>query len=259
MLNLIWSLKNGFLGSGRETNKNYLLMKPYQKIPIQDCGEPLVAIPPEKFVLEFPPPYQKLGANYHGKSPYFLRLGVLNALIKAQNYLQQCQPGWQIKIFDAYRPVEVQQFMVDYTFNSILQAQALQRDTLTPEEGQRIWEQVYQMWAIPSDNPATPPPHSTGAAIDLTLVDAHGNPLDLGGEIDELSARSQPNYYAHSTNSLEQQYHQRRQLLDEVMRHAGFRRHPGEWWHFSLGDQMYAWQVYQENPANPAIAGYGKI
>jgi D-alanyl-D-alanine dipeptidase len=43
------------------------------------------------------------------------------------------------------------------------------------------------------------------------------------------------------------------------MNHAGFRRHPGEWWHFSLGDQMWAWLSTQENPDNPVIARYGRI
>jgi len=35
---------------------------------------------------------------------------------------------------------------------------------------------------------------------------------------------------------VEQQYHSHRQLLWDVMRYSGFQRHPGEWWHFSLGD-----------------------
>jgi len=46
-------------------------MKPYQKIPIRECGEPLVPIPADKFVIPSPHAYEKLGANYRGKSPYF--------------------------------------------------------------------------------------------------------------------------------------------------------------------------------------------
>lgn len=234
-------------------------MKPYQQILIQECGEPLVAIPLEKFAVESPHPYEKLGANYQGRSPYYLRQSVLDALINAQVYLQQYYEGWQIKIFDAYRPVEVQQFMVDYTFAWILQKQGLEKKNLSLQQQQKIWEQVYQIWAVPNDNPATPPPHSTGAAIDVTLVDAKGQTLDLGGEIDELSARSHPDYYASSTDEKGQIYHARRQLLNEVMTQAGFCRHYGEWWHFSLGDQMWAWLQNQENYDNFAIARYGRV
>ncbi|MEA5511610.1 M15 family metallopeptidase [Crocosphaera sp. UHCC 0190] len=228
-------------------------MKPYQTIPIQESGEPLVPIALEQFAVETPHPYQKLGANYGGKSPYYLRKTVLEALLQGQNYLQQQHPDWKIQIFDAYRPVMVQQFMVDYTFASLIQTQGLQREHLSPQQQEILWEQVYQIWAIPNENPATPPPHSTGAAVDITLVDETGHPLGMGGDIDELSARSQPNYYAHSTNPIEITYHQRRELLNQIMSKAGFCRHLGEWWHFSLGDQMWAWQT------QTAIARYGKV
>ena len=234
-------------------------MKSYQQIPILECNEPLVPIPLEQFAVELPHPYEKLGANYGERSPYYLRQGVLNALRKAQVQLQQHYPGWRLKIFDAYRPVEVQQFMVDYTFASAVQARGFNREELSREQRQDIWQQVYQLWAVPSDNPAAPPPHSTGAAIDITLVDAQGYTVDMGSEIDELSPRSHPNYYANSTEKEEQQYHGRRRLLNQVMHTVGFRRHPGEWWHFSLGDQMWAWQHNQENSANCFTAHYGRV
>lgn len=234
-------------------------MKPYLQMPIQECGEALVAIPLDKFAVESPHPYVRLGADYQGKSPYYLREGVVTALIEAQSHLQDACQGWRLKIFDAYRPIAVQQFMVDYTFASAVTAQGLDITQLTKEQTETIWQQVYQLWAIPSDNPLTPPPHSTGAAIDLTLVNANGETVDMGGELDELSVRSQPDYYYQHRQLEAQQYHYYRQLLLQVMTKAGFRRHPGEWWHFSLGDQMWAWLSRQEHPHQTFIARYGKI
>ncbi|EAZ91499.1 M15 family metallopeptidase [Crocosphaera chwakensis] len=227
-------------------------MKPYQSIPIRDCGEPLIAIPLVQFSVETPHPYQKLGASYGEKSPYYLRSKVIEALIQAQTYLQQQYSGWKIHIFDAYRPVAVQQFMVDYTFTSLLKEKGLTLDSLSETEKDSLWQQVYQIWAIPSDDLTTPPPHSTGGAVDITLIDNQGQLLDMGGLIDELSERSQPNYYANHTDNLGQTYHQKRELLNQIMTQAGFLRHPGEWWHFSLGDQMWAWQ------GQKAVAYYGR-
>jgi D-alanyl-D-alanine dipeptidase len=234
-------------------------MKPYQQIPIEDCGEPLVPIPLEKFAVELPHPYEKLGANYGGRSPYYLRQGIVEALLQAQYQLQQLRSGWRIKIFDAYRPLTIQQFMVDYSFAFLLKQREIMPENLTPEMGKECWQEVYKIWAIPSENPATPPPHSTGAAVDITLVDAEGNTLDMGGEIDELSPRSQPDFYAKSNEPQAAEYQARRQLLNEVMTSAEFRRHLGEWWHFSRGDQMWAWQEQQANPAGKFIARYGRI
>lgn len=240
-------------------------MKPYQTVSILECGEPLVALPADPFVLAQPHPYEALGAPYGSASPFFVREGVLMALHQAHTHLQQHRPGWRILIFDAYRSVAVQQFMVDYTFTTQLQGRDPQ--TLTPTERQEILAQVYQIWAIPSADPKTPPPHSTGAAVDVTLVDSAGRPVDMGSAIDELSPRSQPNYFARIAADPKATSEEReraagaaghRQLLAQVMTLAGFERHPGEWWHFCLGDQMWAWLRNQQSE-QPLTARYGRV
>ena len=234
-------------------------MKPYQQILILECGEPLVPIPLEKFAVESPHPYQKLGATYQERSPYHLRQNVIHCLLQAQVQLQQHYPNWRIQIFDAYRPVAVQQFMVDYTFAQVVGTAGLTQSKLTPAQCKGIWEQVYQIWAVPSLDPRTPPPHSTGGAVDITLVDNTGNPVNMGSAIDELSPASHPDYFNNSDKPVEQQYNFHRQLLWDVMRYAGFQRHPGEWWHFCLGDQMWAYLTNQADPTKSVMARYGSI
>jgi len=223
-------------------------MKPYQQVPIEECLEPLVKIPEKIFGRELPHPYEKLGAPYEGLSPYYLRAGVLEALLQAQKELQKTHPGWRLKIFDAFRPVSVQQFMVDYTFVQ-----------LSDQGIEDAWSKVYQFWAKPSYDAKTPPPHSTGAAIDLTLENNQGESLFLGSVIDEVSDRSLPDYYAQSTTEQERMYHKYRNLLNQVMKKSGFYRHPGEWWHFSLGDQMWAWQHNINHPEDWRCAHYGRV
>jgi zinc D-Ala-D-Ala dipeptidase len=233
-------------------------MKAYRQVPIQECGEPLVAIPLRLFAVETPHPYIKCGADYEGKSPYYLRQGVLDRVIQAQERLQQLQPGWKLQIFDAYRPVEVQQYMVDYTFREAVTRRGLDVAQLSPTESDQIWQDVYQIWAVPSFDLDTPPPHSTGAAIDLTLVDEHGIPVDMGSLIDEMSPRSYPEHFATTNDPIKQQYHRHRQLLEKTMHSAGFIRHPAEWWHFSIGDQLWAWLNNQADPEHPLQAYYGR-
>ncbi|MDH6060803.1 D-alanyl-D-alanine dipeptidase [Chrysosporum bergii ANA360D] len=234
-------------------------MRPYHEIPIVECGEPLVAIPLKFFAVESPHAYEKLGANYGEYSPYYLRQGVIEHLIEAQSYLQCLYSGWYIQIFDAYRPVGVQQFMVDYTFAQALQEQGLTEAELSPLQRQEIWESVYEIWAVPSWDENTPPPHSTGAAVDVTLVDDTGKVVYMGSPIDELSERSHPNYYAYSDYPEAGEYHAYRQLLHDVMLKAGFQRNPREWWHFSFGDQMWAWLCNQADGASCLTARYGRV
>ena len=230
-------------------------MRPYYQIPIIECGEPLVKIPLELFAVESPHPYQKLGANYGGHSPYYLRQSVVENLIQAQNNLQLLCPNWYIQIFDAYRPVAVQQFMVDYSFGEALRERGLTEKELSPQQREDVWKVVYEIWAVPSLDMKTPPPHSTGAAVDITLVNDLGEVVDMGSPIDEMSDRSHPEYYTHS----HQEYDANRQLLRDIMLKAGFQRNPREWWHFSFGDQMWAWLSNQSHPETLMTARYGRL
>lgn len=234
-------------------------MKPYQSIAIAECREPLVEIPRDIFAFVEPHPYVKLGAPYGARSPFYVRRGVCDRLIQAQNFLDTLRPGWKIQIFDAYRPVAVQQFMVDYTFAEVAQAKGLQPHSLTELQRDEIMQTVYQFWAIPNLDPAMPPPHSTGAAIDITLIDREGTVVDMGSPIDEISARSLPNHFAESADPVEQAYHRHRELLNQIMATAGFKRHWNEWWHFSYGDQLWAWLCNQENSGENVVAKYGRI
>ena len=225
-------------------------MKNYRSIPIAECHEPLVAIPVNSFVLTEPHPYAVLGAPYGEISPWMLRQGVLDALLRAQAELDRQRPGWRLKLFDAYRPVPVQAFMVwrEFGIQAELAGMSLaawrnpdELRVAAPELYAALAAKVFEFWGVPSDDPRAPPPHSTGAAIDLTLLDASGNEVDMGCPIDETTARAYPDHYAAATVLPMRDYHEYRRLLHEAMTSAGFSRHVNEWWHFSLGDQMWAW------------------
>ncbi|MFH7244430.1 MAG: M15 family metallopeptidase [Spirulina sp.] len=231
-------------------------MKPYHTIPIEDCNEPLLPISAQIFAIVDPHPYQELGAPYGKQSPYRLRASVLTALQEAQNGLQQQQPQWRIQIFDAYRPIAVQAFMVQYTLNQLYQQRYPAQTQLTPRQQADLMAEVTQFWAMPSDDPRTPPPHSTGAAVDISLVDGEGNPVPMGSPIDEISERSWPDHFAHQADPDSQRFHRHRTLLHQAMASAGFCRHPQEWWHFSLGDQLWAWL---QPTHQPKIARYGRV
>lgn len=248
------------------------LPRPWSSLAIQDNGEPLQDLPASLQRLE-PHPYLSLGAPYGpGASPFRLRSGVIDRLLAAQAQLraqaqlavpppadgpqESGQRGWRLAIFDAWRPVAVQRFMVEVT----TAAECRQRG-LDPLGSGPAWQAVQQevgrFWASPSLDPATPPPHSTGGAVDLTLADATGRPLDMGGAIDAIGAVSEPGHYgaqsAVDPDGMAARWHARRLRLSAAMASAGFAQHPNEWWHFSYGDQLWAWDQGQ------STAIYGRV
>jgi D-alanyl-D-alanine dipeptidase len=229
--------------------------KTYRNQPIYECGDPLVAIPRHSFAFFDPPPYRAMGADYGSASPWMLRQGVVNALVKAQNSLQNLRDGWKILLFDAYRPNSVQTYMVEREFRIKAKAARLDPDHLTPSQREQLAPLVFKYWAIPSDNPATPPPHSTGAAMDITLADEQGREVSMGSPIDEGAPPAAPDYFTHATEATGRAAHANRRLLRHIMNESGFHQHPGEWWHFSLGDQLWAEAEQRHNPDAAAVYG----
>ena len=215
-------------------------MRPWSPIPIEECGEPLQALPPALLRIE-PHPYIALGAPYGASgNPFQLRLGVVQRLLDAQQQLVEHDPGLRLSIFDAWRPIAVQAFMVDHSIAELCRERGV--EVRSGDAFDQVVADVGRFWAAPSRDPMTPPPHSTGAAVDLTLSSSDGTPLAMGGEIDAIGAVSEPQHYAGRDDSNARRWHQRRQLLAEVMGAAGFAQHPNEWWHYSFGDQFWAWR-----------------
>ena len=241
-------------------------MRPWSDRPIVDCLEALQSLPPSLMRLT-PHPYVSAGAPYGpGVDPFRLRSCVVIRLLEAQRLLQQQQPSLRLAIFDAWRPVAVQRYMVQVAIDQECAQRGVdRRDPNQNEALQAVIAEVGRFWAPPSDDPATPPPHSTGAAVDLTLA-AVGDeePLDMGGAIDAIGDVSEPDHYRSAAEldpeSPSALWHRRRSLLRAVMDSAGFEQHPNEWWHFSHGDQLWAWRsgaseaIYAGAPSSAATA-----
>ena len=227
-------------------------LRPWNYIKINECNESLISIPKSIFRLT-PHPYMSLGAPYlSGADPWVLRRSVLKRLIRAQQNLSEINPQLQLALFDAWRPISVQKFMFNYTIQETCKSKGIDINDCSVNGGiNDVIEEVGRFWAKPSSDPLTPPPHSTGAAIDLTLADMTSKPLDLGGEIDFIGPESSPDFYKKDsfkmTYSKYQVFQDRRSLLFSVMEQAGFVQHPNEWWHFSYGDQLWSWLTKKSN------------
>lgn len=131
---------------------------------------------------------------------------------KVQHYLQDLKPGYSLLIYDAVRPVAVQQRMWD----------AL--DTIPIRERGKF-----------VSNPANRSLHNFGAAVDLTIVDASGKALDMGAGYDDIRKIAYPSLEAQflATGELTTAQVENRKLLRKVMQSEGFRNIPSEWWHFN--------------------------
>ena len=117
------------------------------------------------------------------------------------------EKGFKLRIWDAYRPFEVQAFMAD-------------KFPAHVEKG---------YVSHPSDGIAT---HVRGIAIDLTLVDKKGENLDMGTDFDAMVAESH-----HGSKALSEKNkfaEENRKILVDIMQKSGFEIYKNEWWHYNL-------------------------
>lgn len=93
-----------------------------------------------------------------------------------------------------------------------------------------LWHEVTKY----SADPDLCAPHITGGAIDLRLLDANNNLVDMGTDINTIGEAS---YLLSSDISPIALAH--RKILLSGMLHSGFAPMPTEWWHFSYGDKYW--------------------
>ncbi len=216
-------------------------MKSWYQIPIVDNNEKLISIPSEIHFID-PHPYLSLGAPYKSRRMIWsLREGVVSRLVRANNYLQTIHKNYSLILYDSWRPIEVQSYMFFLAYESECNRKGLEFKSNDMNLYPEIIKEVEKFWAYPSFDDKCPPPHSTGGAIDLTIADNNGKLIDMGCEIDNMDSSASPEFYK-SRNSKESKiFDERRNLLKKVMLKFEFVQHPNEWWHFSYGDQLWAW------------------
>lgn len=170
----------------------------------------------------------------------FLRKSVAEKLVKINQELNKF--GLELFVIDAFRPIEVQNYMHDVHAPS----QLAERHPEWSKE--RIMEEVSKFWAYGGGkdgqvDPSSPPPHSTGAATDISIRKI-GSPklLNMEADFDGLSDKSFTDYYegAGEKSEAAKEAQRNRRLLYWIMIEAGFENNPTEWWHFSYGDQLWA-------------------
>jgi D-alanyl-D-alanine dipeptidase len=156
--------------------------------------------------------------NFLGEKLYaqinkaYLQKDVALRLARVQDALQQAHPGYKLLIYDALRPVTVQQKMWD----------AL--DSLSPTARAKF-----------VSNPKNLSLHNMGAALDLTILDAQGRVLDMGAGFDDIRHIAYPIYEDSflRTGQLSPLQVKNRKILRNAMQAEGFRQLPTEWWHYN--------------------------
>lgn len=141
----------------------------------------------------------------------YLQREVCEKLIKANKLLEKIHPDYSLIIYDAARPLSVQQ---------------------------RLWDAVKMPVYIKVNFIADPTRgslHNYGCAVDLSIIDQNKNLLDMGTAYDCPEKHAYPIYEEKyfAEGKLSKAQIENRKLLRRVMLLAGFSPTKTEWWHYN--------------------------
>jgi D-alanyl-D-alanine dipeptidase len=173
-----------------------------------------------------------------------MRVSVYDMLKKAQALLPL---GLSFCLYECYRSLALQKMLFDNRFTLI--------------------EQQYPHWSLEEifnettklispvtnlDGSTNVPPHSTGGAIDVYLLDDKGNAVDMGIHPKDWM-EDDGSYSLTDSLMISDQARHYRNVMSNALSNVGFINYPTEYWHWSYGDRYWA---YHTNEANAIFGSY---
>ncbi|WP_353717809.1 M15 family metallopeptidase [Dyadobacter sp. 676] len=157
--------------------------------------------------------------NFIGRDVYgelaraYLQPEMAKRLAKANALLKKEKPGYRLLVYDAARPNSAQYDLWNALDHLKIPARSKTQYVADPKIGSN---------------------HNFGCAVDLTVVDEKGVPLDMGTKFDYFGPLAYPRSEQEmlKKGKLTVQQIGNRQLLRKVMTQVGFKVNTTEWWHF---------------------------
>jgi D-alanyl-D-alanine dipeptidase len=203
-----------------------------RRVKIRECGEPLVDF------LRMCPDLRLDRPRFKYRRETYLRQTAAERLCRANELL--LRKDLRIQIIEGWRPPFIQERM----YRAIWR----QFQTRNPDWSEHRLKRVVNQFSAPN-NPRVPPPHTTGGAMDLALCTLDGTALDMQTPY----APQDPASFPFAAPGLASEARRNRETLAEALVEAGITNYPSEFWHWSYGDQGWAYRGGEE------VALYGAI
>ncbi len=204
-----------------------------RRVPIRENGEPLadfLALCPDLF---WGPPY------FIYRRETLLRRTVAEKLCEANRLL--VAQGFRLTITEGWRAPHIQARMYRSQWEWWKEKRPLWSDAQL--------RRVVNRFTAPVSHPRVPPPHSTGGAVDLLLAHPDGTPCDHHSPYEPRD----PKAFPVSAPGLSPEARATRARLADALTSVGITNYPSEYWHWSYGDQGWAYR------GGEAAALYGPI
>lgn len=235
MKKLLWIMGLVMIGNCYAGEKIILIADPaVLAVPIQENQEPLVDLAKQKDIIYGPAPLVPDNTHYTK-----MRKTVYEKLQQAQAMLPE---GLKFCLYEGYRSLDLQQKIFDERYNLLRKANPHWSHEQVFTESTKFVSPVVNI-----DGSKNIPPHSTGAAIDVYLVDQHGKVVDMGIHLDDTYQDLTGDYCKTDSQIIPEQAKKYREIMGAALQKVGFINYPTEYWHWSYGDRYWAHQTQQQH------------
>lgn len=163
----------------------------------------------------------------------YLRKTVYEKLKLAQTKLP---PGYHFCLYEGYRSLALQKMLFDTQYANVKQRHP-------SWEAKDIFLETTKLVSpvINQDHTQNIPPHSTGAAIDVYLIDDKGQPFDMGIHPKDWMQDEGARLSITASTFITREATKNRAIMSAVLSDVGFVNYPTEYWHWSYGDRYWAY------------------
>ncbi len=199
-------------------------------IPIVENHEPFVDLKNQIIIAYGRSPEVPNNTNYTK-----LRKTVYEKLIQAQALLPK---GIKLCVCEGYRSLALQRTLFE---SNVAQIRAFHPDW----SDDQVFDEAIKLVSplTNKDGSQNVPPHSTGAAVDVYLIDEKGEPLDMGLLVKDWMEDKGGLLSQTDSQHLSDEAQRNRDIMSKALSAVGLINYPTEYWHWSYGDRYWAHQT----------------
>jgi zinc D-Ala-D-Ala dipeptidase len=209
-------------------------------ISIIDNKEPLVDLKEQGTIAYGPSPEIPNNADYTK-----MRKTVYDKLIQAQTFLPN---GLRLCLYEGYRSLSLQDILFKGRYHKV--------QSLHPQWSQEeVFDETTKLVSpvINKDGSQNIPPHSTGAAVDVYLIDEGGQPVEMGLQVKDWMEDKDGSLSQTDSCVISFEAQENRKIMARALEAVGFANYPTEYWHWSYCDRYWAYQ------RNQSYSIYGSV
>lgn len=203
-------------------------------VPTIENHDPMISLTNQQAIAYGPSPEIPNNTDYT-----YLRKTVYEKLCQAQRLLPS---GLYFCLYEGYRSLSLQKKLFDERYARIKACHPAWSESELFKETIKLVSPVVNL-----DGSTNIPPHSTGGAVDVYLINEQGEAVDMGIHPKDWVQNLNGSLSLTSSSIISDEAKKYRHIMMDALLAVGFVNYPTEYWHWSYGDRYWAYYQHKSH------------